>query len=345
MRTKNISQILFTLFFTVFCLIGYASQLAWYVTFSGESATPINNIYSLSVINGSIQGEVLSNSLRLHELRNMIIGTDGKLYLLNSYKKDSRVLMFDKINPDGLTRNFLDNVVSTASAPGLIHPFFITFDENGDLYVSVQDTNIVLSFYGPNTSTPWKTKPISSYLSHLFPKGIFFSGTLVGADTANIPPVTSVPSHLGGLTTEGKHSVRGIAFGSDQIWYVSDEAKDRINMYDAAGTYLGNISDPNLKNPDALFYNLKDDHIYIASPGTQRILKYDLKKKTLKTFIHDAEHLGSVSGIAFGEDGNFYAGDRKKMSIYRYDATGSHPTLFAGPFTDSPEGLLPIYNL
>ncbi len=61
--------------------------------------------------------------------------------------------------------------------------------------------------------------------------------------------------------------------------------------------------------------------------------------------IHDPVHLASVSGIAFGEDGNYYAGNRKTMSIYRYDGTGSDPDLFAGPFTDSPEGLLPVYDL
>jgi hypothetical protein len=341
---KKICQVLIALFFPIFCTVPHASQLAWYVTFSGESATPINNIYALSTADGSIKGEVISNSLNLRELRNMIIGTDGKLYLLNAYKKDSRVLMFDKINPDGLTRNFLRNVVSISTTPGLIHPFFITFDQGGDLYISVQDTNIVLGIYGPNTSQPWTIKPISSYLQHMFPKGIFLSGTFVGAEMADIPPVTSVPSNLGGLTTDGKHSVRGIVFGPDQIWYVSDEAKDRINMYDIAGTYLGNISDPNLKNPDELLYNPKDGHIYIASPGTQRIFKYSLKEKTVKTFINDPVRLASVSGIAFGEDGNFYAGDRNTMSIYRYDRTGSNPNLFAGPFTDSPEGLLPVYD-
>ena len=66
-------------------------------------------------------------------------------------KKDSRVLTFSPVNSDGISRNFLGNYVTPTTSTGFVHPYFLTFNNEGNLYISIQDTNIVLGVYGPKS--------------------------------------------------------------------------------------------------------------------------------------------------------------------------------------------------
>lgn len=325
--------------------LSYAAQTAWYVTFSGESATPINNIYVLSKTTGAFISTLAPTATGFHELRNMVIGPDNKLYVTNANKDDSRVVVFSSLNPDGITRHFLGNFVTPLNSAGLVHPYFITFNPLGDLYVSIQDTNVVLGFYGPNSSLASRAKPLSPFLQTAFSGGTFFAGTFIPAFSAKIPPVTSVPQNQGGLTGNVTHSVRGIAFAPNHTLYVADEGNDRIDEYNSdTGELINIISDSHTIKPDQLFFNLSDGLIYIACPGDNRIEVYNPQTQTLSTFIHDPARLSAASGIAFGEDGNFYVGDRAAMVIYQYDSAGNFIKIFAGPFTDAPEGIMPLYQ-
>jgi DNA-binding beta-propeller fold protein YncE len=275
----------------------------------------------------------------------MALGPDQKLYVTNSNKKDSRIVIFDKTNPDGITRNYVGDFVTPSTTGGLIHPYFLTFDASGDLYISVQDSNIVLGIYGPENKHAGKAKPVSSFLSDKYPKGTFERGTFIPAYTAKIKPETSVPAKKGGLTGNKTQSVRAVAFGPHHTLYVADEGNNRIAVYDRDTGYLNKtISNSHTIHPDQLFFHASDGLLYIACPGDNRIMTYNVKKDELHTFINDAARLKHVSGIAFGEDGNFYAADRKKMVIYQYDPSGKFIKIFAGPFTDSPEGIMPLYN-
>ncbi len=345
MEVRTFYKSLISLLLSSYCLISSAAQTGWYVTFSGESGTPINTIYKLSVTDGSILGTVVPTNLGFNELRNMAVGPDGKLYVTNSFKNDSRILVFSKINPDGLTRNFLGNFVTPATSSGLVHPYFLTFNPEGNLYISVQDTNIVFGVYGPTNPQSGRAMPLSSFLQHNYPGGTFAPGTFVPAFTAKIPPVTPVPTSQGGLTGNANNSVRAIAFAANHTLYVADEANNRVAVFDRDSGYLiTTISDSHTISPDQLFYRQADNLIYIACPGDNRIETYNPETNTLNTFIHDSARLGHVSGIAFGEDGNFYATDRQAMVIYQYDNAGNFIKIFAGPFTDSPEGLMPLYD-
>lgn len=327
----------------------YANQIAWYVTFSGESSTPINNIYALSVSNGTVSGSVIAPSVAttLSELRTMAIGPDGKLYVVNSHKTDSRILKFDTINSDGITRNFIGNVVIPSTSSALVHPYQIVFSPQGDMFVSNQDTNTVLRVFGPLNPQSGAAMPISPFLSQTFPSGSFSPGTFVPAFSSSITgiPITPVPQSQGGLTTTGSSSVRGLAFAPNHTLYVSDEGNNRVMVFDTdTGQLINTISSSDTIQPDQVFFHLTDGQIYIACPGKHRIMVYNPKTQQLTTFIDDSTHLSSVSGIAFGEDGNFYAASRSDMVIYRYNSQGSFLGTFAGPFTDSPEGLVPLYS-
>ncbi len=322
----------------------YAAQTGWYVAFSGESTQPINTIYKLSTT-GSVLGEVFSSSLGFHELRNMSFGPDQKLYVTNSNKKDSRVIVFGKVNPDGITRDYLGDYVTPKTSSGLVHPYYLTFDSTGDLYISVQDTDVVLGVYGPDSRYAGTVKPLSAFLQEKYPKGKFAAGTFVPAYTAKIKPETSVSAKKGGLTGNKTQSVRAFAFGPQNTLYVADEGNNRVSVFDSeTGYLLKTISNKHTLHPDQLFYHAVDNLLFIACPGAHRIIFYNAKTGKLKTFINDADRLKHVSGIAFGADNNFYAADREKKVIYQYDSDGKFQKIFAGPFTDSPEGIMPLFD-
>ena len=160
--------------------------------------------------------------------------------------------------------------------------------------------------------------------------------------------MTSVPKKQGGLTTKGSHSVRGIAFGPNNQLYVADEGNDRVAVFNGdTGNLITTITNSLIKGPDQILYNPKDGLLYIASPGKKRIVTYNPQTNSIATFIHDS-NLSKISGIAFGEDGNFYAGDRKAKTINQYVISSGAYTgtknQFGPTFTDSPEGIMPLYD-
>ena len=337
------------LFLTLLGCSGFcsANQIAWYVAFSGESANPIQNIYALSPTDGTVLGNVLPDNLGLNELRNSVVGPNGNLYVTNAHASDSRVVEFGPINADNLTRNYMGNFITSDATNGLVHPYYLSFSPTtGDLYVSAQDTNVVLRFYGPQSSQAGIAQDLSPFLTQHYTTGIFAPGTFVAAYTARDPMTTTpVPPEQGGLTLTGSHSVRGFAFGPNALLYVSDEGANRVAVYDTnTGALVNTITGPEIINPVQIFYNPSDGFIYIACPGSAQIIKYDPHAQTYVTFIADKKHLKKVSGIAFGEDGNFYAGDRKKMCIHQYSANGTYIGKFGDTFTDAPEGLTPVYS-
>ena len=122
----------------------------FYLSFSGESSTPINNVYALSPSGATVSTQVLDPSQTYQELRGMAFGPDGCLYVCQAYKNASGVLQFAAAAlAGGFTRAFLKAYATPSASSGLKHPYQPIFGSDGDLYVSSQDTNVVTGFYGP----------------------------------------------------------------------------------------------------------------------------------------------------------------------------------------------------
>jgi hypothetical protein len=67
----------------------------FYLSFSGESATPIKNVYALSRKGETVSKAVLDPAkVPYQELRGMSFGPDGNLYVAQAYKKASAILKF-----------------------------------------------------------------------------------------------------------------------------------------------------------------------------------------------------------------------------------------------------------
>lgn len=91
--------------------------------------------------------------------------------------------------------------------------------------------------------------------------------------------------------------------------FVSDRANHVVHMLDAhRGTVRGTIVKAGaggLVEPQGLAMG-KDDNLYVASAGTNQILRYDGQGNFLEIFANLPPKCG-VRGIAQGPDGNWYA--------------------------------------
>lgn len=331
----------------------------FYVSFSGESSTPIDNLYALSNSGETVSQEVLDPSQSYRELRGMAFDAAGRLYVSQSYKKSSAILQFAASAGQGsYTRAFLASYATPAVSSGLLHPYQPAFGPDGNLYVSSQDTNVVTGFFGPQSPQAGQAMAISAFLQNRYPAGTFNSGTFVPAHTADsgVPPFTPVPVDQGGLTlTSGgsPHSVRGLAFDDAGHLFVADEGKNRVAVFDAAtGTFLGAITQSanhSVQEPVAVWFAAAAGLLYIGSPGNQRIFSYPVANVAGGNFqanvlIHDSGRLDKVSGITVDPTGGLYTCSRKTNKIYRWQADGALVGTFAKGFSDSPEQIVPVYS-
>ena len=83
-----------------------------------------------------------------------------------------------------------------------------------------------------------------------------------------------------------------------------------------------------------------DGHLYVASFGTDNILRYDIGSGNfLDEFVSSGSGgLSEPTGIAFGPDGNLYANDHQDGEILRFNGTtgafiDTYVTAGAGGFT------------
>jgi hypothetical protein len=339
-----------------------AQQPGFYVSFSGEtskSKQPITNVYALSASGQTLSTTVLDPSQTYLELRGLVFGPDGKLYVSQAQKKHSAILQLSATTSSGgYMRSFLGQYATSQSSSGLVHPYQPAFGSDGNLYVTSQDTNVATAFYGPSASQPGQAMPNSPFLQKSYPSGTFHPGTFVPAHSAYKKVPTPVPTSQGGLTFisvgSSTHSVRGLAFDNAGHLFVADEGKNRIGVYDAtSGAFLGAItqsSKHSIQDPVALFFNAANSTLYIGSPGNQRLFTYDVTHVAKGDFkanvlIHDSKRLDKLSGITVDASGNIYTCSRKNNMIYKWSPKGDSPSDFAGPFSDNPEQIIAVANV
>lgn len=323
----------------------------WYISFHGGTSG-VNNI---QVYHNS--GKPHSNpdllptggsNPPLCELRAFKIVGDH-LYVVNGFKKLSQVIRYRSNGKGGYDSG--DIIGSKGKVQGIFHPYDITFDNNGNIYISSQDTNVVTGLKAKNT--PMDVAP---YLVKNYQQKInFMPGTRVASSKGRLPNAPApfppdVPQPQGldvGYTDDTKskvaHSVRGILCHNGSI-YVSDEPSNSVKAYNLeSGEFLGEIAGPNLISPVQLL--LQNDTLFIGSSGNDSVVTYDLSSGppfgivTPTTFI-DGE-VKHISGMAFDPDGNFYAAERKARKIKKFDGDGHKKGhTFIKDLPDNPEFIM-----
>lgn len=345
-----------------------------YVTFSGESASPVKHVRAYDA-SGAKKGRVTPD---YDELRGMTLDTTGRLYLAVANKSVSQVLLFSAtVNGDG-TRDLVATVVTPATSPGISHPYGLTFDGPGQLFVSSQDTNCVTGFT-IGTQSPPQAQPlaVATYLSQNFPKnganGAFYAGEYVASVVpivvqGDTPP--AVPADQGGLSEQGlaaalpvpgspaaaaqaantkKHSVRGV-HATPVALYVVDEAANRVGIYDlSTGAFQGAIATTGgtgkqdaLDDPVGLAYDPAKGHLFIGSARNACIFAYHEGSKTLHLVAHDDTQLAKVSGLAWTPAGTLLAGSRQQNAIVSVDVSSGAISSFVDGLKDAPECLLVV---
>ncbi len=321
-----------------------------YVSFSGESGSKIQNVYSITP-RGHVNEDILHRADQpFKELRGLAFAPDGRLFVSNANKKATAIYVYEAETGARGRRAWTGIKITPASSAGLWHPYELTFADAGwQLLASSQDTNSVTGFATPVTHTaPAAASPIASYLADNFGDH-FFPGTIVGsavplANDGFTP--TAVPADQGGLNYDAgkKHSVRGIAVSADgRLLFVADEPGHRVTVYEtASGSYCYSITESRnhqVENPVGVILNPADGNIYIGSTGNQRIFRHDVGSRTTSVFIHDDHKLSKVSGLAFNPAGDLFTASRDTRKVYRAKAGKKDLHTLAGPFHDNPECL------
>jgi hypothetical protein len=304
----------------------------WHVTFhGGQGRSDLNSIHAFAA-DGGHAGKALDHAslpaaLELRELRGHAFGPDGDLYVANAYQHDSQIVRFHGVR-DARGKHLFREVFVRGDPvhnPGLSHPFNLVFDAHGDLYVTSQDTSLVVRYHGPNSTVgqPGTPMPLPAALAQL-PDRRFAPGTFCASARE---------------VAHGLKVVRQAVFARGLLW-VADRDADRIRKYQPdTGACLGAIVAQNLIDKP-IHLAVDGDTLFIGNRGNESVVQCDLRSETVTPFIRPrAGGLQNPSGMAFGDDGWFYVASRGSREILRFRlADGSpdrHP--FIHHLDDEPE--------
>jgi hypothetical protein len=317
----------------------------WYVTFHSVSSSynicafdDSGNLLTSSVINVASGPK---DFLKKAELRGIGFAPDNDFYVVNSKESISEILHFAGKENSDRSRDYKGIFTSGQTVTAIVHPFDYTTNPFGNLFISSQDTNLVTQVYGPvGNANPGSAAPVASALSQL-PNSKFLDGTFVASAYTNLPAYSgsgltgitplAQPQGLNASPNDGskvQNSVRGIVFALGNL-YVADEPGNALKVYDGVtGAYKIDVS---LAGPihllcvGAMLYVSCSGDKKASPPVSPSVVCCDLISLVVSTVVSD-NNLSSVSGIAFGADGNLYVADRKAQTIRRYAPT-------TGPFT------------
>ena len=323
----------------------------WWISYRGEGRRGVDNI-GVFEDDGAPRGkhplllDPSPGARPLHIARGFaLVGDD--LYIANAWRKDSYVARYRRV---GETYRFEDIVASTEHVAAMVHPFDLELGDDGRLYVSCQDTNIVVAIV-PERREP---APVAEHLRHKFPNGNFFPGTRVASSQGRLHEVKDhapldVPSPLGlevVLNEHGRprHSVRGIVAHRGHL-YVADQAADAVKVFELkSGRLEAYIQGEEIQKPVHLL--LHDETLYIGAAGSGSIVAYDMMDEEPRgelggRAIVDGK-LHAPSGFAIAPDGDLYVAERRKRCVRRFSMQGTEKGTFIEELPDRPEFLVHV---
>jgi sugar lactone lactonase YvrE len=310
---------------------------AWYLTFhGGEGRSDLNSIHAFDS-HGNRRGKALDRSslpanIELRELRGHVIGPDGDLYIANAFHHFSQILRFhgarDKRGKHAFREVFVQR--DAVRNPGLSHPFSIIFDAHGDLYVTSQNTGLVLRYHGPQSTAGRAGAPMALPVALTQMKKKKFAPGTFCTSAAEAP--------------DGIKVVREALFAAGGL-YVADRDADCVRKYDpGTGALLGLITAPGLIDKP-IHLAASGDVLYIGNRGNESVVKCELGSEHVLPFIRPkAGGLKNPSGLAFGGDGYFYVASRSSRQVLRYRLSDGAPDKrpFIDDLDDEPQFIEPV---
>ncbi len=323
----------------------------YWISYRGEGRTGIDNIGVFEDDGTPCKNHplLLDPSPKAHSLhipRGFALDGDD-LYIANAWRKDSRVARYRR---RGNGFHFVEDLVTSSQVAAMVHPFDVDIADDGQLYVSCQDTNTVIAIL-PKSGQP---APVAPHLREAYPDSNFFPGTLVASARGHLPdvpndPPCDVPAHQGlkvVLDVHGRprHSVRGIIVHRGYL-YVADEAGDAVKIFAlASGQFLARIRGKRLTRPVHLV--LHGDTLYIGATGSGSILAYDIPDRgpegKVKARVVIDRKLKAPSGFAIGPDSDLYVAERFDQRVVRFSILGKKKGTFIDGLPDIPEFLVHV---
>jgi DNA-binding beta-propeller fold protein YncE len=164
---------------------------------------------------------------------------------LRSKANLSKVLVFGGCDQYG-GRTFIKTVTTGTKNPGVNHPYGITFDQMGNIYVSFQHTNTVLRFK-KDTFEPM------SYLDH-------FMKYLSKKSHEDMTPYPGTFYQY----PLGMEGIRDIAFVEGYLWIANEDLKG-ISVVDSTGTEIHRIHMRDHAKPIGLYYDEEVGLVFVTS--------------------------------------------------------------------------------
>lgn len=188
-----------------------------------------------------------STGLRPHVVRlvSMAIGSfkgASALYVGDACDYDSILMIYSDCSMDG-TREYLTDVISTSMNPGVNRINGISFDRDGDVYVSSQLTDNILRFY-KDSFLPMPYPPSLEKKKHTYPGTFLQYG----------PPTARTLTEVG---------IQSIAIALDYIW-IADTHLDGVSIVDArSGSLIRFLTME--EAPVALHFNTEHHVVFIST--------------------------------------------------------------------------------
>ena len=277
----------------------------------GDDASAINTIPIKSTI---------PNGLLMGKPRDMLLMPDGRMLVAIGRIHESAIFMLGLPNWQG-QRAFLDLFARHGDEdPLLKHPYDMASGPDGSIYVTCQDSMVVLRYSGLNHDRPGT------------PLGLY----------PEIGPACFIPprsSHAHGLIEP-----RGLAIGPDGLLHIVDRSEPSVTAWDMTdGSFVRKVasSKDGLKKPIQIIFS-DDGRMFIGDRGANTVWVSKHSDNKLKHFIHKKEDRPQLPSALAIDEHWLYVGDRQTKSIQRYkldDGTPGSP-VWLPDLPDSPEFLM-----
>jgi|GEM_PF-5227827 len=254
-----------------------------------------DQVLRYSASDGHLIGVAMSGSDGMSGPWAMTFGPDGLLYV--GGKASQNIMSYDPAS--GQVSTFV------AAGSGIDIPKGMTFGSDGNLYVTttglIGETvpDQVLRFWGPGVTTPGVSDPGAGKTGAVFIDDITPNGTDAAWDNPN-----------------------GITFGPDGRLYVTETHDQKINRYEADGTFKDTFvaaGSGGLNGPTSLLFR-SDGLLYVTSQNNNSVLRYNA---TTGAFVDSYIPSGSgdvllPNDLKFDPSGNLYVSSTNSGQVLRY---------------------------
>jgi len=309
-----------------------------------------HNVYKFTLDGCLVKSNVLWGGLARYRggLRGVKLGTykgEEALYVADSgklkksgYNYWSKVLVFGKSNWLTGFRNYEATVYDASEDLAGSHPYGITFDEEGNIYVSFQHTDNVLRFYADT----FERMPLPTALVEISGGNVTSNGDDAhskeevavtraleskigeGDDSLAFAPGSFFQFGEVGIHKASEQGMRAVCWLDGHLWIANEnksEVKQGILIIDEHGYVTGSV---NIRKPIYITY-VPEQSPYVwvgtkrSSSGRFDGMVVAINKDTLKIEkVFKSKALTHPTGMIL-VDGELYVGDQETNKVLIFD--------------------------